>query len=116
MVEKPKNPPSNLAVVGIYLIQDAGLLYGCLDEVVEQNVLTAGEIQLTDAMLKLEQQQPFYGYHYRGNTFDCGSPEGFVKANIAFALAHPDMRKGVLSMLERLIASLEPEANMQAAE
>jgi len=37
------------------------------------------EIQLTDAMLKLEKQQPFYGYHYQGRTFDCGSPEGFVE-------------------------------------
>ena len=37
-------------------------------------------------MLKLEKSQGFYGYHYQGRTFDCGSPEGFVEANVAFAL------------------------------
>ena len=67
-------------------------------------------------MLKLAKKEPFHGYHYRGSTYDCGSPEGFVEANIAFALARPDMRANVLGMLERLIEDLDREASPQAAE
>ncbi len=112
MVEKPKagTAPSNLYINGRYILQPE-----IFDILQTQERGAGNEIQLTDAMLKLEQQQPFYGYHYRGNTFDCGSPEGFVEANIAFALAHPSMRKGVLSMLERHIATLEPETTTEAA-
>lgn len=112
MVEKPKQgtAPSNLFINGRYILQPE------IFEVLETQERGAGnEIQLTDGMLKLEKQQPFFGYHYRGSTFDCGSPEGFVEANIAFALAHPDMRKTVLAMLDRLIADLEP-GHTKAAE
>ncbi len=113
MVEKPKpgTAPSNLFINGRYILQPE------IFQILQTQERGAGnEIQLTDAMLKLEKLQSFYGYHYRGNTFDCGSPEGFVEANIAFALAHPNMRKGVLSMLERLIATLEPDVETEAAE
>jgi UTP--glucose-1-phosphate uridylyltransferase len=113
MVEKPKQgtAPSNLFINGRYILQPE------IFKILQTQERGAGnEIQLTDAMLKLERQQPFYGYHYKDHTFDCGSPEGFVEANIAFALAHPNMRKGVLSMLERLIADLHPDARTEAAE
>ncbi len=111
MVEKPKQgtAPSNLFINGRYILQPE------IFEVLETQERGAGnEIQLTDGMLKLEKQQPFFGYHYRGSTFDCGSPEGFVEANIAFALARPDMRNTVLAMLDRLIADLDPAHNKAA--
>ena len=54
-------------------------------------------------MLKLEKQQPFYGYHYRGRTFDCGSPEGFVEANVAFALWRRDMYAKMADVIGRLL-------------
>ncbi|MBX3566873.1 MAG: UTP--glucose-1-phosphate uridylyltransferase GalU [Rhizobiaceae bacterium] len=113
MVEKPKpgTAPSNLYINGRYILQPQ--IFGIL---AKQERGTGNEIQLTDAMLKLEKTQRFYGYHYRGSTFDCGSPEGFVEANIAFALARPEMRASVLGMLERLIADLDPRKAMQAAE
>ena len=66
------------------------------------------EIQLTDAMLKLEKQQKFYGYHYQGRTFDCGSPEGFVEANVAFALWRPDMHDSIAEVIGKLLGDLEP--------
>jgi UTP--glucose-1-phosphate uridylyltransferase len=113
MVEKPKpgTAPSNLYINGRYILQPE--IFAILEK---QERGTGNEIQLTDGMLKLEASQPFYGYHYRGSTYDCGSPEGFVEANIAFALARPAMRANVLGMLERLIAELEPRAENRAAE
>ena len=113
MVEKPKpgTAPSNLYINGRYVLQPE------IFKVLENQERGAGnEIQLTDAMLKLRERQAFFGYHYRGSTYDCGSPEGFVEANIAFALARKDMRAGVLAMLERLIAELDPSDRSRAAE
>lgn len=81
MVEKPQNPPTNLAVVGIYLIQDPAMLYSCLDEIVEQNVKTAGEIQLTDALQRMinrgTKMKPFPIAEW----FDCGRPETLLYTN-----------------------------------
>jgi UTP--glucose-1-phosphate uridylyltransferase len=113
MVEKPPKgtAPSNLYINGRYILQPE--IFSIL---ATQERGAGNEIQLTDAMLKLAQKEPFHGYHYRGSTYDCGSPEGFVEANIAFALARPEMRANVLGMLERLIEDLDREASAQAAE
>jgi UTP--glucose-1-phosphate uridylyltransferase len=43
-----------------------------------------------------------YGFHYRGDTYDCGSPEGFVEANLAFALRRPELREVVENVMQRL--------------
>ena len=59
-------------------------------------------------MLKLHAAQPFFGYHYRGRTFDCGSPEGFVEANVAFALARTDMNESMGSMIRTLLDEVKP--------
>jgi UTP--glucose-1-phosphate uridylyltransferase len=65
-------------------------------------------------MLKLQAQEAFHGYHYRGRTFDCGSPEGFVEANLAFALARADMNGGmrdvIATLLDEMGAAAEPQA------
>ena len=50
-----------------------------------------GEIQLTDAMIRLMDSRPFYGFQFTGRTFDCGSKTGFLAANVAFALQRPDI-------------------------
>ena len=105
MVEKPKagTAPSNLYINGRYILQPE------IFAVLEGQERGAGnEIQLTDAMLKLEKQQPFFGYHYQGRTFDCGSPEGFIEANVAFALWRPDMHENISGMVERLLAEIQP--------
>jgi UTP--glucose-1-phosphate uridylyltransferase len=54
-------------------------------------------------MLKLEKEQGFYGYHYRGRTFDCGSPEGIVEANVAFALARADFSAKMADVIAGLL-------------
>ncbi len=105
MVEKPKQgtAPSNLYINGRYILQPE--IFAIL---AEQERGAGNEIQLTDAMLKLEKEQPFHGYHYRGRTFDCGSPEGFVEANVAFALARPDMRDGISAVIGKMLDELKP--------
>lgn len=105
MVEKPApgTAPSNLYINGRYILQPA------IFDVLKDQARGAGnEIQLTDAMLKLQERQPFYGSHYLGRTFDCGSPEGFVEANIAFALWRPGMHDQVAAMMERLLREMKP--------
>jgi UTP--glucose-1-phosphate uridylyltransferase len=105
MVEKPKagTAPSNLYINGRYILQPE------IFDLLEKQERGAGnEIQLTDAMLKLKRQQPFYGYHFRGRTFDCGSPEGFVEANVAFALWRPDIHDKVADTIRKLANELKP--------
>jgi UTP--glucose-1-phosphate uridylyltransferase len=57
----------------------------------EQTPGAGGEIQVTDAMLALLQRQPFWGYPFAGRIFDCGSKLGFLAANVAYGLEHPDL-------------------------
>ena len=100
MVEKPKpgTAPSNLYINGRYILQPE------IFSILEKQERGAGnEIQLTDGMLKLEKEQGFYGYHYQGRTFDCGSPEGFVEANVAFALARSDLAAKMSGVIGALL-------------
>jgi UTP--glucose-1-phosphate uridylyltransferase len=60
-------------------------------------------------MLKLGKQQPFYGYKYDGRTFDCGSPEGFVEANVAFALWRSDMNENMSEVIRTLLDEMHPQ-------
>jgi len=76
IVEKPqKNPPSDLAVFGRYILSSQIFQYL---EMISPGV--GGEIQLTDAIKLMLQDFPFHGYVYEGKKFDCGSKEGYVKA------------------------------------
>ena len=100
MVEKPARgtAPSNLYINGRYILQPE------IFHILENQERGAGnEIQLTDGMIRLGREQSLYGYHFRGNTYDCGSPEGFVEANVAFALQRDDLREVVDGVVERLL-------------
>jgi UTP--glucose-1-phosphate uridylyltransferase len=99
MVEKPPRgtAPSNLFINGRYILQPD------IFKILETQERGAGnEIQLTDGMLTLAKSQSFHGYHYRGETYDCGSPEGFIEANIAFGLARADVAGKVSAAIDRL--------------
>jgi len=88
MVEKPKpaEAPSNLFISGRYILQPE------IFPLLGRHQKGAGdEIQLTDAMITLAETQPFYGRRFAGRTFDCGAKIGFLAANVAFALARPDL-------------------------
>ncbi|MGN6549695.1 MAG: UTP--glucose-1-phosphate uridylyltransferase [Pararhizobium sp.] len=100
MVEKPpkEKAPSNSFLNGRYILQP-----DIFELLANQERGAGGEIQLTDGMLKLAEKQPFAGYRFTGNTFDCGSKEGFIKANVFFALERDDIRSKVDEDLRQLI-------------
>ncbi len=86
MVEKPKvNPPSNKAIVGRYVLTP-----DVMDVLASIKPGVGGEIQLTDAILKVCQDDAVYGMEYEGRRFDCGNKEGLLRASIAFARDYPD--------------------------
>lgn len=96
MVEKPKpeEAPSQLSITGRYILQPE-----IFDALAMHKKGAGGEIQLTDAMVELLKTQNFYGYRFQGKRYDCGHKLGFIEANIAFALARPDMRDDVKKLL-----------------
>lgn len=98
MVEKPPfgTQPSNLFINGRYILQPE-----ILSILEQQKPGIGGEIQLTDAMLKLLQLQKFYGYVFEGQTFDCGAKIGFLEANIAMALNREDMQSDIKKIIAK---------------
>jgi UTP--glucose-1-phosphate uridylyltransferase len=90
MVEKPQRgtAPSNLHITGRYILQPE--IFALLER---QERGAGGEIQLTDAMIKLasEEKQPFFAVRFDGHIYDCGSKIGFLMANVAYALARNDL-------------------------
>ncbi|WAP69951.1 UTP--glucose-1-phosphate uridylyltransferase GalU [Jiella pelagia] len=105
MVEKPKpqDAPSNFSISGRYILQPE-----IFDILATQEKGAGNEIQLTDGMLKLAESQDFAAYPFTGRTFDCGSKEGFIEANVAFALYRPDIREKVIGNMERLMQTVKP--------
>jgi UTP--glucose-1-phosphate uridylyltransferase len=100
MVEKPARDeaPSNLIITGRYILQPQ-----IFDILADQTRGAGGEIQLTDAMIRLAQTQPFLGLKFDGKSFDCGSKIGFLAANVAYALARSDIAPGFRAELGRIL-------------
>jgi UTP--glucose-1-phosphate uridylyltransferase len=90
MIEKPPRgtAPSNLHITGRYILQP-----GIFQALASQGRGAGGEIQLTDAMIRLaaDPAQPFHAVRFDGEIYDCGSKLGFLVANVAYALARPDL-------------------------
>ena len=99
LVEKPRpeDAPSNLAVIGRYILQPE--LMRILDSGEKG---AGGEIQLTDAIAKLIGQQPMHGFRFEGERYDCGSAAGFVIANLAMALERKDVAPDVQAFIATL--------------
>lgn len=100
MVEKPApgTEPSNLFISGRYVLQPQ-----IFQLLADQQTGAGGEIQLTDAMLRLMASQPFHALEYDGATYDCGDPIGLLRANVAFALRRPDMAEAARKAIEDLL-------------
>jgi UTP--glucose-1-phosphate uridylyltransferase len=100
MVEKPApgTEPSNLFISGRYVLQPQ-----IFQLLADQQKGAGGEIQLTDAMVRLMAAQPFHALEYEGTTYDCGDPIGLLRANIAFALRRPDMAEAVRKVIGELL-------------
>jgi UTP--glucose-1-phosphate uridylyltransferase len=88
IVEKPRpaDAPSTLAVVGRYLLAP-----GIFDKLERTTRGAGGEIQLTDAIADMLEESPVYAYAFRGERFDCGNKLGYLKASVAYGLAHPEI-------------------------
>jgi UTP--glucose-1-phosphate uridylyltransferase len=86
IVEKPKPAaaPSNLAVVGRYILTPT--LFSHLERIGQG---AGGEIQLTDGIARLMQEEAVYAYRFAGKRFDCGNKLGYLQATVEYALAHP---------------------------
>lgn len=81
LVEKPENPASDLAIVGLYYIKRPEMLVDCLKEIIKKNVKTKGEYQLTDALqMMIERGQKMKTYTIDG-WYDCGKPETLLSTN-----------------------------------
>jgi len=81
LIEKPEDPPTNLAVVGVYYITNSALLYRSLSEIMEGDVRKGGEFQLTDGLQRMieagELMEVFGVEHW----LDCGNPESLLATN-----------------------------------
>ncbi|RSV19200.1 UTP--glucose-1-phosphate uridylyltransferase GalU [Sphingomonas sp. ABOLG] len=98
LVEKPKGKaPSNLMIPGRYILQPE--VMAILDS---QEPGAGGEIQLTDAMAKLIGTQPFHGFTFDGQRYDCGDKAGWLTANIALGLARDDLKGPVQAFIDAL--------------
>jgi UTP--glucose-1-phosphate uridylyltransferase len=100
MVEKPPKgtAPSNYIISGRYILQPE-----IFDLLSSQEKGAGGEIQLTDAMIRLMKDQSFFGMKYEGETYDTGSKIGFLMANVAYALERDDLGADFRAELEALL-------------
>ena len=100
MVEKPPRgtAPSNLHITGRYILQPA--IFRLLEN---QERGAGGEIQLTDAMIRLMKAEPFHAVRFDGDIYDCGSKIGFLTANLAYALEREDLAGPLREEMARLL-------------
>jgi len=102
IVEKPKPEvaPSNLAVVGRYILTPA-----IFEKLKNTGRGAGGEIQLTDAIADLLDDEIVLAYEFEGTRYDCGSKLGFLIANVEMALLHNELKDNFSSYLRNLIKS-----------
>ncbi len=100
IVEKPAidQAPSNLAVVGRYILTPK--IFGLLEKTGRG---IGDEIQLTDAIAKLIEEEPVFAYDFHGKRFDCGSKLGYLKATVEYALQHPELRQEFSAYLDKIV-------------
>ncbi|MBM4761467.1 UTP--glucose-1-phosphate uridylyltransferase GalU [Bacillus sp. B15-48] len=102
-VEKPApgTAPSNLAIMGRYILTPEIFMY--LDQ---HETGAGGEIQLTDAINKLNQIQRVFAYDFEGTRYDVGEKFGFVKTTVEFALQNEEIKDELVEYLEATVKKL----------
>lgn len=100
LVEKPKmeDAPSNLAIMGRYILTPR-----IFDILSLHETGAGGEIQLTDAIAKLNESEAVYAYDFEGTRYDVGEKFGFIQTTIEFALQREDLREQLLDYMERVM-------------
>ncbi len=102
LIEKPKQgtAPSNLMIPGRYILQP-----DVMRILENQEKGAGGEIQLTDAMAQLIGNQPFHGFTFDGQRYDCGDKAGYIQANLAIALSRADIGPAVRDFAKGLLGA-----------
>ncbi len=103
IVEKPtpREAPSNLAVVGRYLLSAS-----IFEELVEVGVGAGGEIQLTDGIARLMRREPVHAFQFEGKRYDCGSKLGYLQATVEYGLRHSSLGADFAEYLKRVVATI----------
>lgn len=103
IVEKPSSDqaPSNFGVVGRYILTPN--IFNLLENLSSGS---GGEIQLTDAIAKLLQEESVYALQFDGKRYDCGSKLGYLEATLAYALKHPELAQDFKRSLQKLVECL----------
>jgi len=106
IVEKPRpeNAPSNLAVVGRYLLAP-----DIFDKLESTGRGAGGEIQLTDAIADLLKEADVYAYSFSGDRYDCGSKLGYLEATVAYGLAHREIGSAFREILIQTLKDQVPD-------
>ncbi|MGL4773989.1 MAG: sugar phosphate nucleotidyltransferase, partial [Clostridium sp.] len=97
LIEKPAvdDAPSNVAILGRYIITPQ------IFEILENtNPGKGGEIQLTDALKTLIENEAMYAYNFKGRRYDVGDKQGFLEATVEMALKRPELREGFIEYLK----------------
>ncbi len=105
-VEKPApgTAPSNLAIMGRYILTPEIFLF-----LEKQEAGAGGEIQLTDAIQKLNEIQRVFAYEFEGKRYDVGEKLGFIKTTIEFALQHDELREDLIQFMEEVLNDVKVE-------
>ena len=104
ILEKPGSAytaPSGHGINGRYVLTPA--IFECIEEIQRIGKTVKGEVNLTDAMVLLAQQEPFHAVPYGEPFYDSGHPVGYLQASVASALAQPGQREAVLAALAPLL-------------
>ncbi|MFB9760936.1 UTP--glucose-1-phosphate uridylyltransferase GalU [Ectobacillus funiculus] len=99
-VEKPSpgTAPSNLAIMGRYILTPEIFMF-----LEQQQIGAGGEIQLTDAIQKLNEIQQVFAYDFEGKRYDVGEKLGFIETTIEFALQQEDLKGSLLKFMEDIV-------------
>ncbi|MEK5325868.1 UTP--glucose-1-phosphate uridylyltransferase GalU [Aeribacillus sp. FSL M8-0254] len=105
-VEKPARgtAPSNLAIMGRYILTPE--IFRFLEE---QKIGAGGEIQLTDAIQKLNEIQRVFAYNFEGKRYDVGEKVGFIQTTIEFALQNQELREDLIQFMEKILSDMKVE-------
>ncbi|KZM55128.1 UTP--glucose-1-phosphate uridylyltransferase [Aeribacillus pallidus] len=105
-VEKPARgtAPSNLAIMGRYILTPEIFLF-----LEEQKIGAGGEIQLTDAIQKLNEIQRVFAYNFEGKRYDVGEKVGFIQTTIEFALQNQELREDLIQFMEKILSDMKVE-------
>lgn len=102
LVEKPTTAqaPSNLAIMGRYILTPG--IFPILENLAPGQ---GGEVQLTDGLVKLNDQEPILAYNFEGKRYDIGDKLGFVQATIDFALNRHDLNEDIRAYMKKKLDS-----------